>query len=396
MRIVGLALALAGCDDYLFLPHAGGGGGGTDTGAAADGWCGVQSVINRNCLTCHGAGSAIGGLDLDTDPYAALVNVPSTTDPSLIRVVPLDPDASFLVAKLEGTGAGAVMPPTGALPDSDIRLVRDWITDGATDVCESPTTGGGTIEAYHPEGWDAPEVHGLATKLQTETDCRTCHGDDLEGGTVGISCTSCHGEGWETTCTFCHGDPLDGTGAPPEDIDDNTVVATLSFPPHRLHVASELHATWDCTECHTKPTSALFPGHLFDDSTPGVAEVTFAAGLSATGTYEGNGSCSNLYCHGNGRGDNGEVVATEQTDCDSCHATNRLSGYHGYHLDKEVQCFDCHDTVNDAEEIVIPTQHVNRTVDLDLPPSIDKNGNNCTGSCHDEDHENENWYEVDD
>jgi hypothetical protein len=268
--------------------------------------------------------------------------------------------------------------------------------EGASDVCESPTTPTGPVERYHPEGWAEPDVHGLATKLQTETDCRTCHGADLEGGSVGISCTSCHGEGWETTCTFCHGDEADGTGAPPEDIDDNTNVATLTFPPHRLHIDSPLHATWDCTECHTKPTSALFPGHLFDDSTPGVAEVTFAAGISAVGTYEGNGSCSNLYCHGNGRGDNGDVLATENATCDACHATFQLAGYHEYHLDEDIECADCHDTVNMAEQIVQPEQHVNRTVDLDLPPSINKNGNNCTGSCHDEDHENYNWYTGED
>jgi hypothetical protein len=123
MRIVGLALVVAGCDDHLFLPNHGG-GGGTDTGPVAEWWCGVHSILNRNFLACHSAGGALGGLDLETDPYAALVNAPSTNDPSTIRVVPTDPDASLLVAKLEGDGT-SLMPPTGALAPTDIQLVND-------------------------------------------------------------------------------------------------------------------------------------------------------------------------------------------------------------------------------------------------------------------------------
>jgi predicted CxxxxCH...CXXCH cytochrome family protein len=396
MRFLGLLLVVSACDDHLFVSH---GNSGTDTTENATGWCAVQSIINGNCLTCQAATpNPIGGLDLETDPYAALVNVPSLYDGSM-RVAPNDPDGSLLVRKLEGD-AGGIMPPTGALPDDRIQLVRDWIADGASDVCEDPTTGGTVPNRYHPEGWAEPDVHGMATKFQTETDCRTCHGDDLQGGSVGISCTSCHGEGWETTCTFCHGDPVDGTGAPPQDIDDNTNMATLSFPPHRLHIDSELHATWDCTQCHTKPTSALFPGHLFVDDTPGQAEVTFAAGLSDLGTYDGNGSCSNLYCHGNGRGDNGSVDLTDNVTCESCHTTGGLGGQHDEHLDEGAQCADCHDTVNTQVDIVLPAQHVNGVVNLDLPPGITTVGQNCTGSCHlgdeTEDHEGYNWITGED
>jgi predicted CxxxxCH...CXXCH cytochrome family protein len=390
MRFVGLLLVVGACDDHLFLSHEGTGGTG-GTSPDAEGWCAVQGIFNANCLACHGASaSPLGGLDLETDPYAALVNVPAVSNSSLLRVLPTDPDASLLVQKLEGT-AGLMMPPTGALPTDKIQLVRDWIADGAPEECATPTTPSGTLGRYHPVGWAEPDVHGMAFKFQTETDCRTCHGDDLMGGSVGISCESCHGAGWETTCTFCHGDPLDGTGAPPQDIDDNTNLATLSFAPHRLHLDSPLHATWDCTECHTKPTSALFPGHIFDDTTPGVAEVDFALGLSALGAYAGNGSCSNLYCHGNGQGDNGDVTATANVTCESCHQTNGLSGEHEKHLDDNIQCSECHDTVDNQEEIVLAAQHVNGEIDLDLPSSINQQDLNCTGSCHDEAHDEHHW-----
>ncbi len=29
-----------------------------------------------------------------------------------------------------------------------------------------------------------------------ETNCTECHGDDLRGGNVGVSCYECHGKKW--------------------------------------------------------------------------------------------------------------------------------------------------------------------------------------------------------
>ena len=52
--------------------------------------------------------------------------------------------------------------------------------------------------------YDAPADHttskdgamhkpGLNTPLEN---CISCHGDDLEGGTTGVSCYECHGKKW--------------------------------------------------------------------------------------------------------------------------------------------------------------------------------------------------------
>lgn len=64
-----------------------------------------------------------------------LVNVPSTENNAVLRVAPNDPDNSYLIQKLEGTAAvGGQMPLGGTpLPQSEIDIVRQWITEGAID-----------------------------------------------------------------------------------------------------------------------------------------------------------------------------------------------------------------------------------------------------------------------
>ena len=52
---------------------------------------------------------------------------------NVMLVAPGDPDASYLVRKLENTPGitGGVMPPAGMLPQAQIDDIRQWITDGA-------------------------------------------------------------------------------------------------------------------------------------------------------------------------------------------------------------------------------------------------------------------------
>jgi hypothetical protein len=94
-------------------------------------------VFTPNCASasCHAGGSPAAQLNLDSDSsYASLVGVASSQDAAIQRVVAGDPNASYLVQKLEGTAAtGGVMPPSGSLAQATIDVVRQWITDGAVD-----------------------------------------------------------------------------------------------------------------------------------------------------------------------------------------------------------------------------------------------------------------------
>src|SRR5437588_7329403 len=64
------------------------------------------NVFSVNCAFsgCHGGGTVPFGLRLDPGFSAGnLINVPSPRDPNLIRVIPGNPDGSFLIQKLEGS-----------------------------------------------------------------------------------------------------------------------------------------------------------------------------------------------------------------------------------------------------------------------------------------------------
>jgi hypothetical protein len=91
-------------------------------------------VLTPVCAPCHSGAAAPLGLRLDAGAsYAMLINAPSVEAPSLGRVTPGNPDASYLIQKIEGTAAvGGRMPLGGpALPAETIAIIRQWITGGA-------------------------------------------------------------------------------------------------------------------------------------------------------------------------------------------------------------------------------------------------------------------------
>jgi len=252
---------------------------------------------------------------------------------------------------------------------------------------------------HHPAGFADPLVHGLEAKLH-EQSCTDCHGADLGGGTA-LSCDSCHPTGWRTDCTFCHGSAEEGSGAPPVSIRGEP--EDSSFGVHARHVQENTHSAYGCEQCHRSPADALSEGHLFDSS-PGQAEVDFQAGLSPTASWSAEAlSCSNLYCHGDGQGDNGAVeVAQAPLSCASCHpdlssgqtAWDLMTGRHVAHLGREASCEDCHgETTADGLSILSPTLHVNGSKDLAFSTSDMRwNGNrSCTGTCHGTEHSNRPW-----
>lgn len=301
-----------------------------------------------------------------------------------------------LLAFNNGTGSAGKAGDTS--DTADATAVRTWITLGATEECTDPVDT--STDGYHPDGWSAPDVHGYAAKFQEE-ECVDCHGADLTGSGDAVSCDSCHEEGWRTDCTWCHGGTDNSTGAPPLHISGDDDGSSATFIPHTAHVeASDIKVAYGCAQCHTKPTDVLTPGHLFvDDDTPGRAETTFSAGLSDAASWNGSGTCSNLYCHGNGQGDNGSVNHTGSVStCHDCHADQNsgswsaMSGEHSKHLGEGVKCYECHgDTTNSSMDITDVTLHINGDADLALSGGVLMSSGTCSGSCHGEGHRSEDW-----
>ena len=87
---------------------------------------------------CHdGTGAVLPGVQNLTagNAYASIVNFTSLEDATLKRIKPFDPDNSYLVRKLEGTGMapGTVQMPKGGpfLTVTQIDEVRAWVAAGA-------------------------------------------------------------------------------------------------------------------------------------------------------------------------------------------------------------------------------------------------------------------------
>ena len=91
------------------------------------------------CTGCHtSAGrTPLAGLDLaSASAYGQLVNAASNGKPGAIRVIPGDPENSYLIHKLEGRSTinGLRMPRGAAGPfltDGQMRVIKRWIELGA-------------------------------------------------------------------------------------------------------------------------------------------------------------------------------------------------------------------------------------------------------------------------
>lgn len=286
-------------------------------------------------------------------------------------------------------------------------------TDGSCSnvYCHGSTLSGGTLNTptwniVNATARECGSCHGAPPPSPHPADenCGTCHPSvsvadnrvflDPSLHINGVLDVSTGGGG---ACDSCHGSA--GNSAPPTDLAGNTARTAVGVGAHREHLAL---STWrreiNCSNCHVVPTSVGDPLHIDGDN---VAEVPFDA-LNPTATVElATGTCSNLYCHGNGRGSNGTMDWTlvGPMDCNSCHqapnpgqAAGGMSGEHDKHIrDEDLACVECHAAVVDANrQIIAPALHVDglRNVLIPTGGSFDPANRRCSNlACH----ENERW-----
>ena len=97
----------------------------------------TDSAGRRACVVCHTnvGRTPSGGMNLAHDgAYDQIVNVASARKPGAIRVIPGDPENSYLVHKVEGNPdiVGVRMPQGGPyLTDGQILILKRWIAIGA-------------------------------------------------------------------------------------------------------------------------------------------------------------------------------------------------------------------------------------------------------------------------
>ncbi len=121
------AILIAACGDAHTTPQT----------PATNTFTRIQTeIFTPSCALsgCHDSGSHQAKLDLSIgNAYLQIFEVTSTESP-LMRVVPSDPNNSYLFQKINGTAgiAGSRMPlGTAPLSNDQINLVRDWILSGA-------------------------------------------------------------------------------------------------------------------------------------------------------------------------------------------------------------------------------------------------------------------------
>ena len=137
--LAAVALAMAGCDEKL-SEFAGPTPNLTPTLSAIqrDVFSAPDSTGRAACTGCHNAQNARFAANLnlaDGSAFSQLVNVASQNKAGAIRVIPGDPNNSYLIQKIEGAPGivGQRMPRTNGpfLTPNQIAIIRRWIEQGA-------------------------------------------------------------------------------------------------------------------------------------------------------------------------------------------------------------------------------------------------------------------------
>ncbi|MBF0451912.1 MAG: CxxxxCH/CxxCH domain-containing protein [Candidatus Magnetomorum sp.] len=240
----------------------------------------------------------------------------------------------------------------------------------------------------HPSGWDDPQQHGFAF-FDDKSFCEKCHGQDLSGGATNVSCDTCHPASWKEDCTFCHGKKDNQTGAPPLGVHNDDI----GFP-HSVHVIENTYHIAFCDSCHILPATVDDPKHI-DGMYGGEVrcEIIFKD-FDNTQYDTTHRTCSNIYCHGNGREPLDGPLSWWTKDykgltCSSCHGgyttSEKLSGKHETHLTVlNLKCSTCHGNMIASDDIIKnKALHINGQVNIQIKQgSYNRDNGTCSVTCH--------------
>jgi predicted CxxxxCH...CXXCH cytochrome family protein len=325
---------------------------------------GVGPLLQSRCASCHGAGQAEG--DYRVDSYlAAVARRPDGT----YRARAGDDDSLVLQA-----ARGTLPSGHTALAQGELGEIQSWVVECALKP-----------KAYtvHINGWMDPgntdQFHGrvLRQAVYDLSGCQACHGQDLAGGSVGVSCQTCHPSG-VMACNTCHGSAANA--APPGDLNYLSATSLVTVGAHQSHVADgPQHAAFACDRCHKTPSQPGDEGHyqMAGKLITGPAPVIVASGFGGAFSWDRNtASCTNSYCHAPFQDANASpinpivwtAVGQNQAPCGSCHG-NPPPG-HG----PDTRCQTCHRPSFIGDQPRSPL-HSNGEINLAAPAG------SCIG-CH--------------
>lgn len=259
---------------------------------------------------------------------------------------------------------------------------------------------------HHPKGFgdaSSPNFHKFVFADNNWsinlTFCQKCHAANYTGGTVGVSCLTCHTQpNGPEACNTCHGNFANPNFiAPPTDLEGNSGNGSKGVGAHYKHVyGNTLSINIGCFDCHQQTISEDEFVHAHISPTPAkmqFSEIAFSDSLGIAPSYDfANLDCSNTYCHGGFKfaksasanqwayvdtldymvGNNISPVwnstTGEEAKCGTCHGQmidGVLSplpvGHSGDY--KITDCANCHaSVVNSSGEIIDKLKHINKEI----------------------------------
>jgi len=247
---------------------------------------------------------------------------------------------------------------------------------------------------HHAKGFgdvSSPNFHKLvfensnwSVKL---TDCQPCHAADYKGGTVGVSCLTCHTQAnGPEACNTCHG-----------NFSDPNFIAPSNGAHYKHVYNNSISKNIGCFDCHTQTVSSSNFVYSHISAPPADIElgsIAFSDSLGLDPNYDfTNQNCSNTYCHGGFKfaksasanqwgysenyivGNNYSPIWNSTTgteaSCGTCHGeidgdgnliTPQPKGHFGSFTLSD--CANCHGTVvNSSGEIIDKDKHINKAID---------------------------------
>ena len=91
-------------------------------------------IFTPKCATsaCHAGASPSAALSLEADRLAEMVGAKSHQEEGALLIDPGNPDGSYLIRKVKGTGSGKQMPiGLDPLSPEEIQMIVDWVAAGA-------------------------------------------------------------------------------------------------------------------------------------------------------------------------------------------------------------------------------------------------------------------------
>ncbi|MCB9640987.1 MAG: CxxxxCH/CxxCH domain-containing protein [Myxococcales bacterium] len=314
----------------------------------------LKQTIDARCVSCHGAQRKEG--DYEMSSYTGIRGVGRDHIPNAIAG---DSKSLILSILREDATEPAHRPTTeDAQEGGFIVLLRRWVVDYRMAYFRS---------SIHSSDIHLPGTTGFhGALIQKEkwnwAACTRCHGEDLGGGSSGVSCIQCHDTRTDDGCASCHSTKATTTFRSPSTVGSRSAVL------HQRHVRDALANGALCQTCHPVPTGLIDGVHL-----DGKVQVQ----LSRAAAYQGKQpvwdtaakTCSDTYCHGAGL--EGAKVPTWEppqdtnTPCQSCHGMPPKQLRSGAMHPVDTRCSTCHPSAHqDNKTIKEPALHLNGQVEV--------------------------------